>query len=141
MRNLHLVIWVIFLSSCLDTPSCLDTQTSTVTVDFRSLVDGTDKTITIDSIYLQNPVALIAKDIDLASAEIPMYPDVGNTLVVFQSSELEDSISLNYQVTPKLYAAQCDVELLFSAYSLDYTTADSVRLFLEEIPPRIEIFF
>ena len=141
MRALISSIFLLALCSCLDTPPCIDSQTSSLTIEFKSIIDGSNKTINIDSVYIVSPDMVVEKEVDLAEVSVPVPPDMTSFLIVFQSQELEDSISINYKVTPKLFAQDCDVELLFTDFGLDYTTADSLRISLDEIPPRIEVFF
>lgn len=141
MRTLCLVIFCILGVSCLDQPPCLDSQNNRIEISFKSIDDNTDKTITVDSVYVSNPLFIVEKNIDIAGTEIPLYPDMNEVLIIIESASLQDSIKLQYEARPKLYSRECDVEMIFNEFSLEYTTADSIRLNLELIPPQIEIVF
>lgn len=141
MRNLYLAIFCMLGVSCLDQPPCLDSQNNRVEISFKSLDDNSDKTITIDSIYISNPLFVVEKNIDIAGTAIPLFPDLNEVLIVIESSSLQDSIKIQYEARAKLYSRECDVEMIFDEFILDYTTADSIRLNLDQIPPQIEIVF
>ena len=142
MRSKIFVILLgVTLIGCLDNPDCIESPTDRIELEMFSAADGSDFTLLIDSIYVREPAFTIYKELGFQSGDIPVYPDRNNQYIVFVTPTIKDSIHIAYEGTPKLYSLDCNVTIEYTDFELISSTLDSLQLFLDQTPPRIEVYF
>ena len=115
--------------SCGDIPTCLDTETSLVKVNFVD-VDGKPKNITLLSLDAigENDGFLQYSDSTLNKLNLPLNPGAYTTTFILEQASGTDTLGLTYDVVAKLISPECGLDASFDKLKVDYTTYSKINI-------------
>lgn len=114
---------MIYLISCGDEPTCVDTDTSIIKIDFLD-EDGKAKNIIINSLSaIGNEDGFPEFNNDTTSSiSLPLNPGAPNTTFILYQPTKTDTIGLAYDVVAKLISPECGLDASFSKLDTSFTT-------------------
>lgn len=136
-----LFLMILVLPACLEDSACGSSNSERIEVLFLSKEDGTNLTLSLDSIHVKSPSLNLLHGISSSGLDIPLVPNQKEIYVVFRGENMNDSLRLSYETTPKLYAPHCDIEMVYSDLIFIESSFDSLSLSLQTTPPHLEIYF
>ena len=129
-----LIVGASLVISCGDVPTCLDTETSYVKVNFIDS-DGKEKDITLVSLKAignENGFPEYA-DSTFNKAAFPLNPSLTSTTFILEQASSIDTLQLDYTVVAKLISPECGLDAAFDNLAIGYTTYSSVTLLEKNI--------
>jgi hypothetical protein len=121
---LYASLWLmIYLISCGDEPTCVDTDTSLIKIAFLG-EDGKAKNIIINSLTaIGNEAGFPEFTNDTTSRiSLPLNPGARNTTFILFQPTKTDTIGLSYDVVAKLISPECGLDASFSKLDTTFTT-------------------
>ena len=127
--KVFIILTMAVIVSCGDTPTCLDTETSLVKVNFVD-VDGKAKNITLTSLKAVNNEDGFPEyaDSTLNNLNLPLNPGSYTTTFILAQAGVTDTLGLTYDVVAKLISPECGLDVSFDKLKIDYTTYNSINI-------------
>lgn len=121
--KLIIVSTITTLISCGDIPTCLDTETSLVKVDFVDS-NGVAKDITLLSLHaIGNDDGFPEyADTTLNKLVLPLNPASTLTTFILARTNITDTLELKYSVVAKLISPECGLDASFDKLNIGNTT-------------------
>ena len=139
MKNISWYKWAIIFGlalalSCGDIPTCLDTETSLVKINFIDSV-GKAKDIILNSLKAidnEDGFPEYAND-TLSVLTLPLNPgDTVTTFILDQTTGI-DTIGLSYTVTAILISPECGLDAAFDKLDTTFTTYNKLEILNQSI--------
>ena len=125
--------------SCLEEPECTSTDSEWIELSFHSVSDGKGLSVFVDSIYSESHTGNFLKNKTLSSVFLPFAPNFQQMSFIVQNEYGRDTIRVDYSYIPRLFGAQCEVELIFENIELNSSSFDSIQF--KSIPAHAKVYY
>lgn len=135
---------MIYLISCGDNPTCVDTDTSLVKIKFVG-EDGNAVDVTINALEAIGNEDGFPEYSDSVTSTIalPLNPGARNTTFIIYQPTKTDTLGLSYDVVAKLISPECGLDASFSKLDTGFTTFNKLviieKIINEDVTTNIEI--
>jgi hypothetical protein len=143
-RKWVMIIGIGLVCSCGDIPTCVDTETNLVKINFLD-TDGNATDIFLTKLEaIGNEDGFPEYDDDtLSSISLSLNPGSLTTTFIFEQTTGTDTIGLSYSVVAKLISPECGLDAAFDNMDTTFTSFNKLiileQIIHEDIPTNIEI--
>ncbi len=139
-----LLIGIGLVLSCGDVPTCVDTETNRIKIDFIDADGNATDIFLIKLKAIGNEDGFPEYDDDtLSSISLSLNPGALTTTFIFEQTASIDSLGLSYSVVAKLISPECGLDAAFDNMDTTFTSFNNLiileSIIHEDILTNIEI--